>query len=87
VLAQAAAQLAAVTGQGLKPGADIEALGLERGHRTLVVTRKGSTVVTMLLAPHGRSTWPLASAARDRSSWLRTAGGWTAMVPPGSSAR
>ena len=37
--------------------------------------------------PRGRSTWPLASAARARSSWLRTIGGWTAMVPPGSSAR
>ena len=31
--------------------ADIDALGLERGHRTLSVTRKGSKVVTMPLAP------------------------------------
>jgi site-specific recombinase XerD len=28
-------------------GADIEHLGLERGHRTLVITRKGGKVVTM----------------------------------------
>jgi len=32
-------------------GADIEALGLERGHRTLTVTRKGGKVVTLPLAP------------------------------------
>jgi integrase len=30
-------------------GADIEALGVERGHRTLVVTRKGGKVVTIPL--------------------------------------
>ncbi len=32
-------------------GADIEALGVERGHRTLVITRKGGKVVTIPLAP------------------------------------
>ena len=32
-------------------GADIEALGLERGHRTLTVLRKGGKVVTVPLAP------------------------------------
>jgi len=32
-------------------GADIRALGVERGHRTLVVTRKGGKVVTAPLAP------------------------------------
>jgi integrase/recombinase XerD len=31
-------------------GADIEYLGLERGHRTLVITRKGGKVVTIPLA-------------------------------------
>jgi integrase/recombinase XerD len=30
-------------------GADIEALGLERGHRTLTITRKGGQVVTIPL--------------------------------------
>jgi integrase len=40
-------------------GADIEALGLERGHRTLTVLRKGGKAVTVPLAPRtaGRSTW------------------------------
>src|SRR5215471_9654518 len=32
-------------------GADIEALGIERGHRTLTITRKGGKVVTIPLAP------------------------------------
>jgi integrase/recombinase XerD len=32
-------------------GADIQALGVERGDRTLVVTRKGGKVVTIPLAP------------------------------------
>ena len=32
-------------------GADIEALGLERGHRTLTIVRKGGKGVTMPLAP------------------------------------
>jgi len=32
-------------------GANIDALGLERGHRTLTVLRKGGKVVTMPLAP------------------------------------
>jgi integrase/recombinase XerD len=32
-------------------GAGIEYLGLERGHRTLTVTRKGGKVVTIPLAP------------------------------------
>ncbi|HWG63926.1 MAG TPA: hypothetical protein VG253_19730 [Streptosporangiaceae bacterium] len=31
--------------------ADIQALGAERGHRTLVITRKGGKVVTIALAP------------------------------------
>ncbi len=32
-------------------GSDIEHLGLERGHRTLTITRKGGKVVTIPLAP------------------------------------
>src|SRR5207245_1105255 len=32
-------------------GADIEALGLQRGHRTLLICRKGGKVVTIPLAP------------------------------------
>jgi len=34
-------------------GADIEHLGLERGHRTLIITRKGGKVVTIPLARPG----------------------------------
>jgi integrase/recombinase XerD len=32
-------------------GADIEHLGLERGHRTLTITRKGGKIVTIPLVP------------------------------------
>jgi integrase len=32
-------------------GANIEALGLERGHRTLTILRKGGKIVTIPLAP------------------------------------
>ena len=49
--------------------ADIESMGTERGHRTLVITRKGGKVVTIPLAPRTRArlssspgpastTWP-----------------------------
>jgi integrase/recombinase XerD len=41
-------------------GADIEHLGLERGHRTLVITRKDGKVVTIPLAP------PTARAVGER---------------------
>jgi site-specific recombinase XerD len=34
-------------------GADIEDIGLERGHRTITILRKGGKVVTMPLAPDG----------------------------------
>jgi len=43
-------------------GADIEALGLERGHRTLTVTRKGGKVVTLPLAPRTARAVDLAIA-------------------------
>jgi integrase/recombinase XerD len=47
-------------------GADTEQLGLERGHRTLAITRTGGTVVTIPLAPRTgrRSTWPSMSAPK-----------------------
>jgi len=45
-------------------GANIEALGLERGHRTLVVTRKGSKVVTIPLAPRTARAIDLAIGER-----------------------
>jgi integrase/recombinase XerD len=70
-------------------GVDIEHLGLDRGHRTLTITRKGGKVVTIPLAPRtaGRSTWRPANAPTGPSSWPPTAGGWTATAPGGSSAR
>jgi len=51
-------------------GANIEALGVERGHRTLVITRRGGKVVTIPLAPRTArpSTWPPASAPAVASS-------------------
>jgi integrase len=71
-------------------GADIEHLGLERGHRTLTITRKGGKVVTIPLAPRTARAIDLAIGERapaDRCSWLRTGGGWTGTAPAGSSAR
>jgi len=45
-------------------GADIEHLGLERGHRTLVITRKGGKVVTIPLAPRTARAIELAVGER-----------------------
>ena len=45
-------------------GANIEALGVERGHRTLVVTRKGGKVVTIPLAPRTARAIDLAIGER-----------------------
>ncbi len=44
--------------------ADIQALGLERGHRTLVITRKGGKVVTIPLAPRTARAIDLAVGER-----------------------
>src|SRR5205814_6250156 len=48
-------------------GADIEHLGLERGHRTLTITRKGGREVTIPLAPR-------TARAIDLAIGVRTAG-------------
>ena len=45
-------------------GADIEALGLERGHRTLTVLRKGGKLVTVPLAPRTARAVDLAIGER-----------------------
>ena len=45
-------------------GADIEHLGLERGHRTLTITRKGSKVITIPLAPRTARAIDLAIGER-----------------------
>jgi hypothetical protein len=45
-------------------GANIEALGLERGHRTLTIQRKGGKVVTVPLAPRTARAIDLAVGER-----------------------
>src|SRR3984957_20309751 len=45
-------------------GTDIEHMGLERGHRTLVITRKGGKVVTIPLAPRTARAIDLAIGER-----------------------
>ena len=46
-------------------GADIENLGTARGHRTLVITRKGGKVVTIPLAPRTARAIDLAVGERS----------------------
>jgi integrase/recombinase XerD len=67
-------------------GADIDRLGIERGHRTLTTLRKGGMIVTIPLAPArpGRSIWRSASASTVRSSSGRTARA-SIGTPPGGS--
>jgi len=56
-------------------GADIEQLGLERGHRTLVITRKGGKVVTIPLAPRTARAIDLAVGERgDGPIFLASSG-------------
>ena len=45
-------------------GANVENLGIERGHRTLVITRKGGKVVTIPLAPRTARAIDLAVGER-----------------------
>ena len=56
-------------------GADIEALGLERGHRTLTIVRKGGKVVTVPLAPRTARAIDLAVGERCEGPIFRGAGG------------
>jgi integrase len=57
-------------------GADIEALGVERGYRTLVITRKGGKVVTIPLAPRTARAIDLAIGERsDGPIFLSADGG------------
>ena len=67
-------------------GADIEALGVERGHRTLVITRKGGKVVTIPLAPRTARAIDLAVGERSDGPVFLAGGGWTGTAPGGSSA-
>jgi integrase len=56
-------------------GTDIEHLGLERGHRTLVITRKGGKVVTVPLAPRTARAIDLAVGERTAGPLFVTAEG------------
>ena len=56
-------------------GADIEALGIERGHRTLVITRKGGKVVTIPLEPRTARAIDLAIGERTEGPIFLAAGG------------
>jgi Phage integrase family len=56
-------------------GADIEHLGLERGHRTLTITRKGGKVVTIPLAPRTARAIDLATGERCDGPVFLAAGG------------
>ena len=46
--------------------ADIEHLGLERGHRTLTITRKGGKIATIPLAPRTARAVDLCVGERER---------------------
>jgi integrase/recombinase XerD len=56
-------------------GADIEHLGLERGHRTLTTTRKGGKVVTIPLAPRTARAIDLAIGERTEGPLFLAADG------------
>jgi site-specific recombinase XerD len=56
-------------------GANIEALGVERGHRTLVITRKGGKVVTIPLAPRTARAIDLAIGERCEGPVFLTVNG------------
>jgi site-specific recombinase XerD len=56
-------------------GANIEGLGVERGHRTLVITRKGAKVVTIPLAPRTARAIDLAVGERSEGPVFLAADG------------
>ena len=56
-------------------GASIEQLGLERGHRTLTILRKGGKIVTIPLAPRTARAVDLAIGERSEGPIFRAADG------------
>jgi len=56
-------------------GADIEALGVERGHRTLAIVRKGGKRATIPLAPRTARATDLAIGERCEGPIFLTTGG------------
>jgi integrase/recombinase XerD len=65
-------------------GADIEDLGLERGHRMLTIVRKGGKVVTVPLAP--RTARAIDLAVGQRCDAAPTGHGSIGTPPAGSCA-
>jgi len=73
-------------------GANIEDMGIERGHRTRLVRRKGGKIVRIPLAPRtaravdlavderwrGRSSWSPRASASTATAPLASFGGWPA---------
>ena len=68
--------------------ADIEALGTERGHRTLAITRKGGKKAVIPLAPRTARAIDLTIGERCEGPIFSTrpGSGWTGTEPGGSSA-
>jgi integrase/recombinase XerD len=56
-------------------GANIEALGVERGHSTLIITRKGGKVATIPLAPRTARAIDLAVGERSQGPVFLSADG------------
>jgi integrase/recombinase XerD len=56
-------------------GADIQQLGLERGHRTLTILRKGGKIVTIPLAPRTARAVDLAIGERSEGPIFQAAHG------------
>jgi len=56
-------------------GANVEALGVERGHRTLVITRKGGKMATIPLAPRTARAIDLAVGERSEGPVFLAADG------------
>jgi integrase/recombinase XerD len=64
-------------------GADIESIGMDRGHRTMAIVRKGGNT-SRSPSPHeqaGRWTCTSMDERRGRSSSESTANAWTATPP------
>jgi integrase len=55
--------------------ADVEALDIERGHRTVVIIRKGGKVVTIPLAPRAARAIDLAIGERNEGPIFLAADG------------
>ena len=66
-------------------GADIEYLGLGRGHRTLAITCKGGKIVTIPLAPRTARAIDLATGERCDGPIFLTGDGRAGLTRPGGA--